>query len=492
MYQRKIKIVAVVLCLALASGFSACKGKHTLVSVAPQEADCTQAGNIGYWQCSDCGAVFADEDGEREITLSQTVLPALGHEYVYSYSNHLGDCTSEGVDVSVCTRCGNMLETAGSPSEHQFGAYRQTKKPTCTEDGEEKRICAVCNAVESRSVPSLGHEYVYSYSDHLGDCTNEGSDIYVCSRCGDVEKRTGTAAEHVFGEFVQTKAPACTEDGEETRSCTVCGIKESVVLPATGHSWGTDNVCTKCSFRIAATEGLTYTYIESYGGYAVSGENVTAAEVTVPVYEDGLPIVAIANNAFESHDQLTSLNIYGQITVIGQYAFHGCISLTEITIGDSVERIGVCAFYGCDSLERLSIGKNVKEIGNSAFYGCTSLRKITVSQENAVYRAEGNCLIQGTTLIVGSVGAQIPSYITEISDNAFIRMSKLKTLTLPSCLTKIGDFAFLGTGLTKIVFEGTKAQWNAVEKGKEWNREVAAFTVVCTDGEIRYGETDAS
>lgn len=486
MYQRKIKIVAVILCFALALGFAACTGKHTLVYVAPQEADCTQAGNIGYWQCSACGAVFADEDGDREITLSQTVLPALGHDYAFAYSDHLGDCTNEGVDVYVCTRCGDVSNIAGNPSEHQFGAYRQTKAPTCTEDGEEKRICAVCNAVESRVVPLLGHDYVYSYSDHLGDCTNEGVDISVCSRCGDVKETTGTAAEHVFGEFVQTQAPACTEDGEAVRVCTVCGFKESVVLPATGHSWSTDNVCTICAFRISATEGLVYTYMESYGGYAVSGDNVTAAEVTIPVYENGLPIVAIANNSFESNARLTSLTIYGQIKVIGQYAFHGCISLTEITIGDSVEKIGVCAFYGCDALERLSIGKSVTYIGKSAFYGCTSLREITVAQENAVYRAEGNCLIEGTTLIVGGVGAQIPPYITEIAENAFIRVSGLKTLTLPSCLTKIGDFAFLEcTGLTIIIFEGTKAQWNAVEKGKEWNRG-AAFTVVCTDGEIRY------
>lgn len=35
-----------------------------------------------------------------------------------------------------------------------------------------------------------------------------------------------------------------------------------------------------------------------------------------------------------------------------------------------------------------------------------------------------------------------------------------------------------------ITFRGTKAQWEAIEKGDEWNYGTVGYTVHCTDGDI--------
>ena len=45
--------------------------------------------------------------------------------------------------------------------------------------------------------------------------------------------------------------------------------------------------------------------------------------------------------------------------------------------------------------------------------------------------------------------------------------------------------AFYGcTGLTRINFNGTKAQWSAISKGWYWRENVPATQVICTDGTI--------
>lgn len=52
-------------------------GSHTLVYVAGTPATTTDEGNTEYWYCSVCGKIFADENGEKEITKEDTVLAAL-------------------------------------------------------------------------------------------------------------------------------------------------------------------------------------------------------------------------------------------------------------------------------------------------------------------------------------------------------------------------------------------------------------------------------
>lgn len=59
---------------------------HVLQAFAAKEATYTEPGNIAYWQCRACNKYFADEAGEAEITLEETVLPVLTEdEYTITY-----------------------------------------------------------------------------------------------------------------------------------------------------------------------------------------------------------------------------------------------------------------------------------------------------------------------------------------------------------------------------------------------------------------------
>ena len=52
-------------------------------------------------------------------------------------------------------------------------------------------------------------------------------------------------------------------------------------------------------------------------------------------------------------------------------------------------------------------------------------------------------------------------------------------------MTSIGEGAFsCCISLTSITFNGTKAQWNAISKGYDWDCYIGSYTVHCTDGDI--------
>ena len=50
---------------------------HDLEHVPAKAATVTETGNIEYWQCKDCGAIFSDPDGKDEIALEDTVIAKL-------------------------------------------------------------------------------------------------------------------------------------------------------------------------------------------------------------------------------------------------------------------------------------------------------------------------------------------------------------------------------------------------------------------------------
>ncbi|MBC8529914.1 hypothetical protein H8699_10785 [Christensenellaceae bacterium NSJ-44] len=51
---------------------------HSPEKVEAKAPTATEAGNIAYWKCRECGKVFSDEACTQEIALAQTVLPATG------------------------------------------------------------------------------------------------------------------------------------------------------------------------------------------------------------------------------------------------------------------------------------------------------------------------------------------------------------------------------------------------------------------------------
>ena len=144
---------------------------------------------------------------------------------------------------------------------------------------------------------------------------------------------------------------------------------------------------------------------------------------------------------FEFPNCVTGIIIPNGTTTVNQIGLSYYPNLTSITIPDGVTSIGRSAFGGCKGLTSITIPESVTSIGDYAFSRCSGLTSIT-----------------------------IPSSVTSIGDYAFYDCSSLTSVTIPDGVTSIGDYAFEHcTGLKTINYTGTEEQWNAINKGDNWN-----------------------
>ena len=171
--------------------------------------------------------------------------------------------------------------------------------------------------------------------------------------------------------------------------------------------------------------------------------------------------------------------------------------MTSVTIGKGVTSIGDGAFGGCEKLveiinnSSLNIVKGSSDNGSVGKYalivkkGGTS--EIITKDEYLFYTYDN------TNYLLGYVGNETQLILSsdyygqryEIYKDAFYCCSGLTSVTIGNGVTSIGDRAFYYcTGLTRIDFNGTIAQWKAIEKGYYWCNYTGDFTVYCTDGTI--------
>ena len=91
--------------------------EHTLVAHAAKDATCTEDGNRAYWECTDCGKLFSDKDGNSETTLSAVTIAAKGHTLEKTEGTS-ATCKDEGVITYwTCTVCHKLFSDAEGKTE---------------------------------------------------------------------------------------------------------------------------------------------------------------------------------------------------------------------------------------------------------------------------------------------------------------------------------------------------------------------------------------
>lgn len=121
------------------------------------------------------------------------------------------------------------------------------------------------------------------------------------------------------------------------------------------------------------------------------------------------------------------------VTTIGETAFSQYENLQCVTLPKSLRALDQFAFLYCENLRYIAIAPTVEYIGKAAFKGCKGL-------------ADSRGFVVVRHILHDYCGDEadirIPEGVCTIGYEAFYKNKKLRTVTIPDCVTAISDTAF--------------------------------------------------
>jgi len=163
------------------------------------------------------------------------------------------------------------------------------------------------------------------------------------------------------------------------------------------------------------------------------------ASVTIPN-----SVTSIGESAFREN-QLATVTIPNSVTSIGASAFRGN-QLAAVTIPNSVISIGASAFVG-NKLTDLSIPDSVKSIGYEAFRG-NQLTRVSIGHSLTV--------IEGSVFAENRLnGVTVPGSVKTVGAGAFNGNPDLSVIVLSEGVETISAVAFAGTNCISVSLPST-------------------------------------
>jgi hypothetical protein len=158
--------------------------------------------------------------------------------------------------------------------------------------------------------------------------------------------------------------------------------------------------------------------------------------------------LAIAYYSSSTASVNASITVPSQVIKLNDNLFAGATYLITVTLNDNLQIIGTDCFSGATNLETINYETEqsesaITEVLLSAFTGTK-----WVSSQNQVI--VGTIYVKYKGLYTSDT-ITIPSYITKISDDAFLDASIKQVIFAGSLVTTIGNNAFMGSDITAII-----------------------------------------
>lgn len=396
------------------------------------------------------------------------------------------------LNLWACQSSNSDADSEKTTHVHSFGQWTVSTPASCSAPGEEVRSCK-CGEEEVKSVPQLDHTYGEWTVKTEATCSAPGTKMRVCA-CGAQESQSIPVAEHAYVESSSVAPTPANPVGQITYRCNTCGDTYTETVKSYG------------------SQGLTYRVIdqEGEGGICVitSMGSCKDKELAIPKYIDGYMVVEIGKEAFIGCDTITSVVIPDSVFAIHEKAFLNCVNLKSVVLSNSLITIEREAFHMCRSLREIALPDSLRYIGSMAFR-LTNLGELVIpdsviSIEDDAFNA---CYMTSVTLsknvksleygifanCINLTSVVIPEGVTKINEQVFAGCEKLTSVTIPSSVTFLSDGVFLFcTKLTEIHYQGTVAQWKAIQKGTvydvwDWDEGTGYYTIYCIDGQIEKG-----
>ncbi|MBR6581776.1 MAG: leucine-rich repeat protein [Ruminococcus sp.] len=307
----------------------------------------------------------------------------------------------------------------------------------------------------------------------------------------------------VYADNEETATEAIAEESEDSAAVTAENETEEEVYKESGD----------------------YVYmITDEGTVCITACRSDAEDVEIPSEIDGIAVTEIGGQAF-LQSNIKKLTIPASVTSIAEEnPFCPMLFLEEIivdeanenyivadgvlytkdmktlvsypvkkkgasfTIPDSIETIGIAAIYGTE-LEEIIIPDSVTSIKRHCFNGNENLKKIDMS--NTVIEQISPMCFADCINLTEVIFSESTTYI-EVG--GFMNCEKLENITLPSKLEYIGQNAFLGTSVKKIIIPDTVTNIGYCAFGYDKDEKpMKGVTIIGSEGsmaEIYASDTD--
>ena len=205
-------------------------------------------------------------------------------------------------------------------------------------------------------------------------------------------------------------------------------------------------------------------YVNRADGAAITAWRCPGTAVHFPERIDGLPVTEIGAAVFgEDAMNIESIEVPGCVRKIDGGAFSDCLSLKSLTLHEGLRSLGR-NFVLFSSLTALTIPASVEEIEEPSDLAGMAL---TIAAGNRIYSTDGYAHYAGNQLAAVISDDEREEYTVRegtaaLMPRVFCGHTHLRTLTLPSGLTEIGDCALdngtdkIGSGFAEIRLAGKK------------------------------------
>ena len=190
--------------------------------------------------------------------------------------------------------------------------------------------------------------------------------------------------------------------------------------------------------------GLTYILNKEKTGYILTGTNVEdLTEIIIPSKINGLPVIEIADNAFQTYLPeeeltLTKIVLNEGLEIIGDNAFDGQNNISgEIIFPTTLKKIGNSVFE-FSKISKISLNEGLEYIGDSCFASCNGINGELYLPDTLTYI--GSYAFEYCVNIDGTI--KIPKKIYEIKNGTFSNCKKIDRIDFGENLEVIEDSAF--------------------------------------------------